>query len=116
MTVPCWFSFSSICSAARSSYERWGTHHFAFFLEAVISSGPYFLCLGSSTLSMGGLVVPLKEPQCEDSPTFWLRRGDTPKSPTRNGLAANCKRIFIQERSRAHGHTPRRGRGPWHAE
>jgi hypothetical protein len=37
-----------------------------------------------------------------------------PKSLTRNGLAANCKRTFIQERSRAHGHTPCRGRGPWH--
>jgi hypothetical protein len=45
----------------------------------------------------------MKDPQGEDSPTFWLRRGDTPKTPTRNGLAANCKRIFIQEHSRAHG-------------
>ena len=35
-----------------------------------------------------------------------------PKSLTRNGLAANCKRTFIQERSWAHSHTPRRGRGP----
>jgi hypothetical protein len=38
----------------------------------------------------------------------------TPQNHQReNGLVANCKRIFIQERSRAHGHTPRRGRGLW---
>jgi hypothetical protein len=38
----------------------------------------------------------------------------TPQNhPQEMGLAANCKRIFIQERSRDHGHTPRRGRGPW---
>jgi hypothetical protein len=30
----------------------------------------------------------MKDPQREDSPIFWLRRGDTPKSPTRNSLAA----------------------------
>ena len=58
----------------------------------------------------------MKDPQREDTPTFWLRRGDTPKSPTRNVLAANCKRIFIREHSRAQGHTPRRGRGLWRPE
>ncbi|EDL00547.1 mCG1042643, partial [Mus musculus] len=41
----------------------------------------------------------------------------TPQNHQReNGLVANCKRIFIQERSRAHGHTPRRGRGLWRPE
>jgi hypothetical protein len=41
----------------------------------------------------------------------------TPQNHQReNGLVANCKRIFIQERSRAHRHTPRRGRGLWRAE
>ena len=53
----------------------------------------------------------MKDPQREDSPTF--RRGDTPKSPTRNGLAANCKRIFIQEHSQAHGVENRGAPSSW---
>jgi hypothetical protein len=83
------------------------------FLCLHIESLPLTSFSYTITISCPPLVLRLKDPQREDSPTFWLRRGDTPKSPTRTGLAANCKRIFIQERSRAHGHTPRRGRGPW---
>ena len=36
----------------------------------------------------------MKDPQREDSPTFWLRRGDTPKSPTRNGSCCKLQEDF----------------------
>jgi hypothetical protein len=45
----------------------------------------------------------MKDPQCEDSPTFWLRRGDTP----------NHSQEVYSRKTNALGTTriPRRGRG-----
>jgi hypothetical protein len=62
------------------------------------------------------LRLPMKDPQREDSPTFWLRRGDTPNHSWETVLMQTARGLLFQECSQSHSHTPHRGRGPWRPE
>jgi hypothetical protein len=55
----------------------------------------------------------LKDPQCEDSSTFWLRRVDTPNHSQEMVLMQTARGLLFQAHSGTHSRTPRRGRGPW---
>jgi hypothetical protein len=55
----------------------------------------------------------VKDPQPEDSPTFWLRRGYTPNHSWEMVLMQTAGGLFFQEHSGTHSRTLRRGRGPW---
>jgi hypothetical protein len=53
-----------------------------------------------------GWALELKDPQREDSPMFWLRRGDTPNHSQETVLLRTARGLFLfQECSQAHNHT-----------
>ena len=55
----------------------------------------------------------MKDPQSEESPTFLLRRGETPNHSQEMALMQTARELFISGMLGAHSHTPHRGRGLW---
>jgi hypothetical protein len=55
----------------------------------------------------------VKDTQHEDSPTFWLRRGDTPNHSRETVLKQTARGLLFQACSGTHSRTPCRHRGPW---